>query len=435
MYEKFTLPNGVRVVTDKMSTVRSASLGVFVGVGSRHETATLSGAAHFLEHLAFKGTPTRSAEELAQFMDSAGGQINAYTSNALTCFHGRVVDTRLAEFAEMLGDITLNSKLDEADIISERSVIDEEIDMYEDSPENVVAERLMGTVYADTSLGRSILGTHETLTKLDEDALRQFKADRYVGGATVIALAGSFTDEDLKRICGIFAKLPSGWGEKYPAVQYNPGRVATNRDIEQVHMALGFPSVSSLDERRFAMGMLCDILGGGMSSRLFQEVREKRGLCYSVYAQNSTYIDTGILTINTATNSESQSEMLGAIIDELKRFRDNGITEDELRRERELVSASVLMSLESSSSRMSRAGNNEMLHGRIPSTEETLARFEAVTAQDIAELAEEILRLDLMSVSIVGRSVEDDFEERIAADLRSAESESTQVEPTSARDA
>ncbi|MDR0905395.1 MAG: insulinase family protein, partial [Oscillospiraceae bacterium] len=334
-------------------------------------------------------------------------QVNAYTSNGLTCFHGRVVDTRLGELAEVLGDITQNSKLDDADVESERLVIGEEIDMYEDSPENLVSEKLLSAVYDGSALGRSILGTRESLNGLSGEKLRGYMKSRYVGGATVVALAGSYSDADFAKISDIFSRLPAGEAEKFDTTLYKPGVTAVNKDIEQVHLALAFPGVDSYDARRFALGMLSDILGGGMSSRLFQEVREKRGLCYSIYSQSSSFADTGIFTVNTATNAESQAEMLRVITEEIRRILDFGVTEDELRRERELVEASVLMSLESSSARMSRVGNNEMTYGRVPTPDEIIARYEAVTAEDIAALAAELFRPELMSASVVGKGAED----------------------------
>jgi len=405
MYEKIILPNGVRVVADKMQAVRTASLGVFVGVGCRHESAELSGASHFIEHMAFKGTSTRSAEQLAQFIDSAGGNVNAYTSNHLTCFHGKVVDSRLSEFAEVLGDMTLNSSIADSDVDSERHVIHEEIDMYEDSPENVASERLFGAVYSNSSLGRSILGTHESLEGLDSRTLLDFMRRSYVGDSMVISLAGNFSDTDLHGVCDVFSQFPAGSAAGFDNALYAPQFVATTKDIEQSHLVLALPSVGMHDPRRYAMVMLSDILGAGVSSRLFQEVRERRGLCYSIYSQVSSFSDTGLLTIATATNPESQEKMLETIVEVIRQLLNDGITEAELQRERELVSASILMSLESSSSRMARAGNNELSYGKLTTPDEAIAKFEAVTIQDIADIAAETLRREALSASLVGKNV------------------------------
>ena len=407
MYNKITLPNGVRVVADKMTSVRSASLGVFIDVGSRHETEPFFGAAHFIEHMVFKGTHTRSAEHLAQFMDAVGGRVNAGTAHDSTVFYGTVIDSRLGELAEVLADMTLNSLLDEADVDAERTVIFEEIDMYEDSPENVVSERLHNEIFGGSSLSHNILGTRESLAALTSDALREFMRTHYVGGAMVIALAGNYSDADLAKICDVFSAIPSGAAPTPLAAQYKTANVTTSKDIEQVHLSLAFPGLSYGEDRRGrALRMLSSILGGGMSSRLFQEVREKRGLCYGIYSQASGFADTGVVTINTATNRDAQDEMLSVILAEIARIRDLGVTSDELGRELEQITANVLMSLESSMARMMSCGNNELRRRPILTTDELLACYESVAAQELRDIASELLRTEMMSMSVLGRGVE-----------------------------
>ncbi|MDR0839434.1 MAG: insulinase family protein [Oscillospiraceae bacterium] len=405
MYEKITLSNGVRVVFERIDHVRSASLGVWVGAGSRHETAALSGASHFIEHMVFKGTATRTAAQLAQFMDSAGGQINAFTTKECTCFHGRVVDTRLGELTDVLGDMLLRSNFAESDIESERGVIFEEIDMCYDTPEELVSERLFEAVYRGGALARPILGRRATLSKMTGESLKAYMGRRYLGGSIVVALSGSFTDGDLRRVEEVFSAFPAGGGQKPTPASYSPARISKRKQLEQNHITLAFPGVSVGEERRYAMQMLSDILGGGMSSRLFQKVREERGLCYSIYSYASSYVDTGLFSVCTALGAEAQGEALGVILGEIRRLRDDGITAEELALAREQVEANVLMSLESTSARMNRLGRNELYFGKVLEPEETIARYEAVTAEDILLLARELLTAEAMSVSVIGRGV------------------------------
>ena len=403
MYNKITLPNGVRIVYEQIPYVRSASLGVWVGVGSRHEPAKMSGAAHFIEHMMFKGTATRSAAQLAQFIDSVGGQVNAYTTKECTCFHGRVVDTRLRVFADVLVDMLLRSNFAPQDIESERNVILEEIDMCSDTPEDLVAERLQLKMFGKSSLGRPILGTHATLASLTGESLRDYQKSKYVGGNIVVALSGSFSHEDIKHLEEIFSEFPSGDINRLKAATYIPCRISKRKALEQNHIILAFPGISMDNPRRYTLQVLSDVLGGGMSSRLFQKVREERGLCYSLYSYASMFTDCGTFSITTALGSDSQPEALKIIAEELGSLCRDGITQAELELSLEQVRSSLLMALESTSARMNRLGHGELFLGGTIAPEEVVSRYEAVTVNDITTLAREILRVESMSVSILGR--------------------------------
>ena len=403
MYDKITLQNGVRIVYEQIPYVRSASLGVWVGVGSRHESAKLSGAAHFIEHMLFKGTGTRSAAQLAQFIDGVGGQVNAFTTKECTCFHGRVVDTRLREFADALADMLLHSKFEPQDIESERNVIFEEIDMCSDMPEDLVSERLHMRIFRGSSLGRPILGTRASLTSLTGDALQEYQKSKYVGGNIVVALSGSFEHSDIEHIAELFSEFPSGPVKRSKQAAYTPFRIFKRKALEQNHIVLAFPGLATDDQGRFTLQLLSDILGGGMSSRLFQKVREERGLCYTLYSYASMFTDCGIFSITMALGAESQPEALRIIAEELGSICNDGITENELELALEQVRSSLLMALESTSARMNRLGHGELYLGGTITPEEVVARYEAVTSDDIKALAREILRAEHMSVSVLGR--------------------------------
>jgi predicted Zn-dependent peptidase len=403
MYEKIVLPNGVRLLHEHIPHVRSVSLGIWVGTGSRYEDARMSGASHFIEHMLFKGTETRTAEELASVMDAIGGQTNAFTTKECTCFHGRVLDTHLPQLSDVLRDMFFQSKFDENDIVNERGVILEEIDMYQDTPEDLASERLSSAVFKGFSLARPILGKKSTLDAMTGDALRQYKAEHYRPDSLVVAVSGSYKPEDIARLTETFATMPSGGRNSFRTASYSPMFTAKRKNLEQNHLSIAFPGIAVTDNSRFALQLLCDILGGGMSSRLFQTVRERRGLCYTIYSYGTSYIDTGLFSIYTALGRETEREAIRVIIDEIKRFKEAGVTPEELRRAREQVKANVLMGLESTSIRMNRLGRNELYFGCVPEPEEIIGRYDAVTADDIQKLSEQYLDLSRISFSAVGK--------------------------------
>ena len=418
MYEKITLPNGARVVFERMEGVRSVSLGIWVGAGSRFERAEEGGSAHFIEHMLFKGTETRTAAQLAEEADALGGQLNAYTTRDNTCFYTRVLDTHLPRAAEVLADMFFRSRFDEADVENEKGVIGEEIDMYEDTPEDVAAENLLAGCFPG-ALGRPVLGTEETLAGLSGRSLRAFMERTYTAPRIAVALAGSFTDADVDAVASIFAQMPPAEHTEPERSAYAPCLTLREKAVEQNQLVLGFPGLETASEERFAMQLFSNILGGSSSSRLFQTVREKHGLCYSIYSFTAGYQDTGLFAVALAANRQSERRALGLTIDELRRIRDDGVTAAELERAREQVTASILMSLESSASRMNRLGYGELfLPGGALTPDELIERYEAVTLADVRSLAQRTLDFRRASLSAVGRVA--DGEEYRAALLSGA---------------
>jgi len=402
MYEMITLPNGVRIAFEKMDNVRSAAVGIWVGVGSRHEKASENGATHFIEHMLFKGTDKYSAQELAAAMDGIGGQINAYTTRESTCYYARVPDYHLDKAIEILSDMFFNPRFDQADVDSERGVILEEIDMYEDSPEDMVVEKMLAKCFTG-SLGRPILGKPSTLSAMTGEDLRKFKERRYIAPRVVVALCGRFEDSHIKMIQENFSALEKRKDAGLRGSVYIPCFTVKRKSIEQNHLCLGFPGVSIGSEERFAMNLMSTMLGGGMSSRLFQTIREKHGLCYSIYSFTSSFADTGLFGVTTAVGRETEQKALSLIMEELKRFREEGVTQIELDRAREQAKSNILMSLESTSSRMNRLGSGVLHLGESLDPDELIRRFDAVTREDILRLARKVLDFDEMSFSAVGR--------------------------------
>jgi predicted Zn-dependent peptidase len=403
MYEKIVLPNGVRILHENIPHVRSVSLGVWIGTGSRNETAQMNGASHFIEHMLFKGTANRTAAELAFIMDAIGGQTNAFTTKECTCFHGRVLDTHLDQLTDVLCDMFFNSKFDESDVKNERGVILEEIDMYEDTPEDLASERLFSSVYKGSALARPILGKKSTLEAMTGETLRAHMAEHYTPDVVVVALSGSYKPEDIKRLEERFSIMTPGPKHRLTKASYTPSFIVRRKSLEQNHLCIAFPGIAVTDKDRFTLQLLSDILGGGMSSRLFQTVRENRGLCYSIYTYGSSYTDTGLFSVYTALGRETEAEALRVIMEELRRFKGDGVTEDELVRAREQVKANVLMGLESTSTRMNRLGRNELYFSHVPDPDEIIARYDAVTAADIRRVAESCLDFEKISFSGVGK--------------------------------
>lgn len=408
MYNKITLPNGVRIVTENIPYVRSAAVGIWVGTGSRFESASENGAAHFIEHMLFKGTETRTATELAEQMDHIGGQINAFTTRDCTCFYGKALDTHLHLAIDVLCDMFFCSRFDETDVKNERGVILEEIGMYEDTPEDLVVEQLFSAAYKGSTLARPILGKKKTLEKMTGVSLRTFMENKYRPGDIVIAMSGSFTQEDVDFLKEKFSVMLKSRKSRLPEASYSPCFVTKRKRIEQNHICLAFPSVTNKDPDRFAMQLLNNILGGGMSSRLFQELREKRGLCYSVGSFLSAQDDTGLFLISVALSQDSENSAMSAIADEIHKIRQYGVTEVELLRSREQVKANILMGLESTNARMNRIARSELVYGRVPETEETIASYDAVTSADILRLANRVMPPEGLSFSVVGKLKPDD---------------------------
>ena len=402
MVEVTTLPNGVRLVTEAMTSVRSAAVGIWVGVGSRYERAGEEGSAHFIEHMLFKGTDRSTAAELAGRMDAVGGQINAFTTRDTTCFYARVLDSHLATASDILAEMFFDSLFREEDVISERGVVLEEIDMYRDTPEDLVVEQLMGKIFPG-ALGRPVLGKPVSLAKMTGESLRSFKDREYSPDRIVVSLCGSFTDADRQRLADRFSVLPRSRPRRPRPSAYRPAELVRRKSTEQNHFCLSWPGLPDGHPDRFAWQVMCTVLGGGMSSRLFQTVREERGLCYAIGSFTSSYQDAGMLGVSTAVGRDAETEALSLIRREVERFRQDGIRPDELSRAREQMKSGILLAMESTSARMNRMGSAILLMGRCLTAEEIIEHYDAVTAEDVLRLARETLTPERMGFSAVGR--------------------------------
>ncbi|MCD8050096.1 MAG: insulinase family protein [Clostridiales bacterium] len=402
-YQMTTLPNGVRILSEQMAGFSSAALGIWVATGSRAETASESGAAHFIEHMLFKDTSRSTAEEIAQRMDAIGGQINAFTTKECTCFYARALKSHLPEALDILCEMFFDAKFAEEDVQLERGVILEEIGMYQDDPSDLVSERLSAAVYKGSPLARPILGKRPTLEKMTGQWLKDYKNSHYLPGNVIVALAGSFDESILDDIAARFSVMAPGPAKKLKPAVYHPAVTLKKKATEQNHLMLSFPSIQADSPHRFTMQLLSSILGGGMSSRLFQEIREQRGLCYSIYAAGSCYADTGMFLLYTALNRDTEAQALTAIREVVRRFTEDGVTQAELDRAREQAKASVLMGLEANTAHMNHLARNVLNGTPIQTAEEIIASYDAITRQDVRDMAQETFDWSQMGFSAVGR--------------------------------
>ena len=404
MYQIETLKNGVRIVTCPMEGYRSAALGIWVGAGSRQERPEENGATHFIEHMVFKGTQQRSAAALAEEMDAIGGQVNAFTTKECTCFYARSLDSHLPRVSDLLCDMFFRSRLEEKDVELERGVILEEIGMYEDTPDDLCAEELYKKVYHDQALSRPILGTRKSLEPMTGAFLRAYMAAHYLPGDIILSLAGSFREKDVDALRSAFGGLTGGKNPPAKPAVYTPGIAVREKDNEQNHLTLAFPSLPYGSEDRFTLQLLSTALGAGMSSRLFQRVREEKGLCYSIYSYGAGHADTGLFCVYTALGKETEAQALSTILEVVADVAEHGITPEELDRAREQSKANVLMGLESTQALMSHMGRSLLLTDHITTPDEMLERYDAVTGEQVRALAQKIFDFKALSLSVVGRT-------------------------------
>jgi predicted Zn-dependent peptidase len=408
------LPNGLRILTESVPAMRSVSFGIWVGVGSRDESADLSGVSHFLEHLLFKGTTRRSALDISAEIEAVGGETNAFTTKEYTCYYARVLDADLPLAVDVMGDLITGSVLAEADVETERAVILEEIAMHDDEPDDEVHDLFAAAVYGEHPLGRLVSGTEDTISAVSRAQIHGFYRRRYTPAQIVVAAAGSLDHErvvDLVRATDLAAgpaasPVPLRRPDKVPV---RAGQVIVrDKDTEQAHVVLGGPGINRLDERRFALGVLNNCLGGGMSSRLFQEIRERRGLAYSVYSYTSQYADTGLFAVYAGCAPGKVDEVLDLTRAELARVAAEGLTDDEVARGRGMTKGALVLGLEDTGSRMTRLGKGELLYGELLPVDELLARVGAVTRDQVREVAAELLHTP-MSLAVVGPFADHDF--------------------------
>ncbi len=398
---KTVLPSGLRIVTEEISGVRSAAYGIWVNVGSRDESLKTAGASHFLEHLLFKGTKTRSALDISSAIEAVGGEMNAFTSKEYTCFYARVIDSDLPLAIEVISDLITSSVGRQEDVEAERKVVLEEISMRDDDPSDLVHEVFSETFYGDTPLGRSILGTTDSIKSLSRNTIFNYYKKRYLPQDIVVAVAGNIkhqkvvdqvikamSKDDFLEVGKNNFNLRSNSSVKRSAKQ-SVGLM--NRKTEQAHIFLGMPGVDRNDPRRFAMGVLSAALGGGMSSRLFQEIREKRGLAYSVYSYAQQFAGSGFLGFYAGCNPSKATEVVSIMRDVLHDVASNGLTHEELARAQGAVRGTLVLSQEDTGSRMSRIGKSELVYGEIMTFDQILKAVADVSSADIRALADEIL--------------------------------------------
>jgi predicted Zn-dependent peptidase len=408
MIEKFTLDNGLRVMVEDIPYVRSVTAGVWVETGSRNETEENNGISHYLEHMAFKGTQQRSAEDIAKDMDKIGGQINAFTAKECTCYHAKVLDCHMEEALEVLSDIYRNAAFRPEDVETERGIIQEEINMNEDSPEDLCIDCLHEAMWKGSTLAYPILGTQESLERITPDTLRQYRDTHYTPKNTVISVAGRVDKGQLEKMVekyfGTMAGESKPWQKEQPV--YTPTYLFKEKEIEQNHLAIAFPGVELLNPDSYSVSVLSNILGGAMSSRLFQQVREKRGLAYSIYAFSTCYRDAGALTIYAGLSPQSQKQVMDIIRREVEDICAHGVTDEEFLRGREQIKTNLIMGYESMSNRMSSMARGEIFRGRAMTLEETMARMDALTREDVDRVAKNILDWNQKSICLVGTSQE-----------------------------
>jgi len=404
LYRKTTLANGVRVITETMPYVRSASLGVWADVGSAAERHEQRGISHLVEHMLFKGTQRRTAREIAETMDGVGGNLNAFTDKETTCYYAKVIDHHVPLAIDVLADMFLHSTFDADELAKEQSVVLEEIRMYDDAPDDVIFDLFTRTMWQGSNLGEPTIGYAETVSALTPGDLRAHLRAHYAANAVVFTAAGNVDHEEIvglvERAFGGLAgcaKLPVP--ERPPVT---PQTLVRTKDTEQAYIVLGARGLGATDERRYALSVLDTILGGGMSSRLFQEVREKRGLAYSVYSFQQNYRDAGLFGVSVGTSPERVQECVDVIASELAEYARTGPTRAEIALAKEHIKGNLTLSLESSSSRMMRLGRSEFAHGRQFAIEEIEARFDAVTYDDVAELGREILVPGALGLFVLG---------------------------------
>ncbi len=403
-YRKTVLSNGIKVITEEIRHVRSASIGAWVRCGSRHEDERINGTAHFIEHMLFKGTARRSAFDIASDIDSVGGVMNAFTGKELTAFYVKVPDYHLPLAIDLLADIFNNSLFNLDDIDKEKSVVLQEISMVEDTPDEYIHDIFEKHFWEGHSLGMPVLGTKDSVDAFARDAVLTFFEERYRGDNLVIAAVGNLEHEKLvDLVATLFGGLPAlrmAPGEDKPSTTSRLSCI--EKDLEQLHLVVGTPAPATLDGTRFAGILMNSVFGGSMSSRLFQEIREKRGLAYAVRSYIVSYRDTGMLNIYVGTSKDKTQEVIDIILAEMRRMKTERFTDKELQSAKELIKGNLLLSMESTDNRMQKLATNEIYFGRNVPPEEIVGRIEAVTAEDILSLSAQIFARPQLSMVFLG---------------------------------
>ena len=402
---KEVLDNGLTILTEHMPHVRSISMGVWLKTGSRSETRELNGVAHFVEHLLFKGTDRRTAEEIAREVDTIGGHLDAFTGKETVCYSAKVLDDHLPVAFDILSDLVLNPKFDPDEMERERRVVLEEIKMEEDTPDDLICEIFTQNFWRNQPLGRPILGTRRTVSRLDRDTVVGFFREFYAPDQLVIAAAGNV---DHPHILDLVAKKfghlenQSNGHDLAPAKTYGSISMRTKKELEQVHICLGVPACSLTHADRFTFYILSTILGAGMSSRLFQNIREKQGLAYAIYSGLSSFQDTGCLSVSAGTSLENAGKVVSSIMQEFRDLKKRRVEAEELRRAKDHLKGSLLLSLESSSSRMSNLARQELYFGDYTPPQETILNVEQVSADEVQALAHSVFDTRQVALTVLG---------------------------------
>jgi predicted Zn-dependent peptidase len=403
-YRKTVFPNGIRVITERMPHVRSVAVGVWVETGSRHESESRGGVSHLIEHLVFKGTATRSAEDIARTMDSVGGQMDAFTTKEHTCFYVQVLDEHLPLAVDLLTDILLRPLFNAEELEREKSVVLQEIKMVEDTPDDVIHDIFAAQVWSGHPLGRPILGTRELVTGFSREAIFSHFTEEYVPPRIIIAAAGNAGHD---QVADLFDARFNGFrreaqARRSEAPHLTPSVNIVHKALEQVHVVMGFPGLSQGAPERYAAFVLNDVIGGSMSSRLFQEIRERQGLVYSIHSGVQAYQDTGTLYIYAATDPANFSKVLKSILKELRNLKKTGVSADELARAKDHLKGSLMLSLESTSSRMNRLAKHEMHLGSFLTMDAMLASIDAVRLEEVQALVAELLDEERLALTTLG---------------------------------
>ena len=400
--ELTTLPNGLRVISEKMPRLESVAIGIWVDAGARYEAEPVNGIAHMLEHMAFKGTKRRSAFQIAEEIEAVGGHMNAYTSREQTAYFIRVLRENMPLAVDVLADILQHSTFAPEELERERAVIIQEIGQTEDTPDDIIFDHLQGAAYPDQAMGRSILGTVERVSGMAREALSGFMADYYRADKLVLCAAGAVDHAELVALAEEkFTELTTGDAPTFEPARYQGGEIRDDRDLEQVHFALALPGLAFTDDDFYACQVMSTILGGGMASRLFQEIREKRGLCYSVFSFSSSFVDGGLFALYAGTGEDQVGELVPVMADVFTGLADD-VTDEEVARARTQLKAGLMMSMETPGSRTEQMARQMMIHGRPLSAQEIVARVEQVDRAAISRVVRRICEGGRPAVAAVG---------------------------------
>ncbi len=403
--QREVLPNGLTIITEQMDHIRSVSLGIWLKSGSRHDDAPVNGISHFIEHMVFKGTTSRSAEDIARQVDSIGGNMDAFTGKETVCFNMKVLDEHLPVAIDILSDMVLNPVFAASEITRERGVILEEIKMDEDNPDYLVHELFTQNFFKDHPLGKPILGTKETVRRFDQEAIRADYGQKFVPGNIIISAAGNIQhDHVVDLLRQRFEHLTpgsNGWHNNPPKISSRI-TLRNKKSLEQVQICLGVPSYEISHTRRYVSYVLNTLLGGGMSSRLFQNVREKQGLVYSIFSELNPFRDTGCLSVYAGTSLQSAPKVVQSVLQEFRNFKEVSLSEEELKRGKDQLKGGLMLSLESSTARMSNLARQEMYYDRFVGMDEIIDRIQAVTAEDVQQSARELFRPEAIAVTVLG---------------------------------